>query len=103
MKNCHTTMIASDAAATASAVGLKLGKASCRACNMPKKSAGIFCTFRPSRSLTCESAISTAMPLVKPITTAIGMKRTSVPSRSTPMRNSSTPDNAVAMMRLPRP
>lgn len=64
---------------------------------------GILSMDRPRKSLTCDSPISTAMPLVKPMITAIGMKRTSVPSRSRPMANSSTPEKAVAMIRLGTP
>ena len=71
--------------------------------SMPKKSAGIFGMLRPRKSLSWDRPISTAMPLVKPITTATGMKRTSVPMRNRPMRNSRMPDMAVAMIRLGTP
>ena len=47
--------------------------------------------------------ISTAMPLVKPITTATGMKRIKVPRRNSPIKNNSTPDMAVAKIKLARP
>ncbi|OQC10236.1 MAG: hypothetical protein BWX79_01346 [Alphaproteobacteria bacterium ADurb.Bin100] len=103
MKNCQMTMMASEASATANAAGLKVCSAEPSVDSMPKKSAGMLVTCRPRKSLTCDSAISTAMPLVNPITTAIGMKRISVPSLNRPIRNSSTPDIAVAMMRLASP
>jgi hypothetical protein len=37
-----------------------------------KKSAGILGTVRPSQSRSCDAAISTAMPLVKPMTMLTG-------------------------------
>jgi hypothetical protein len=38
-----------------------------------KKSAGSLGVSSPRNSLTCDSAISTAMPLVKPMTMLTGM------------------------------
>ena len=96
-------MMTSDTAATPSAQGLSVCRLAHSAPTMPKKSPGILSMDRPRKSLTCDSPISTAMPLVKPMITAIGMKRTSVPSRSRPMANSSTPEKAVAMIRLGTP
>lgn len=40
---------------------------------------------------TCESAISTAMPLVKPMTMLTGTKRTRLPRRKAPIATSRTP------------
>ena len=100
---CQSTMTASEAAATASAQPLKVSRCVHSVLTMPKKSPGILAMRRPRKSLICDSATSTAMPLVKPMMTATGMKRTSVPSRSSPIRNKKTPDMAVAMMRLPTP
>ena len=102
MRNQPTT---NDKDARASSKAAKLTV--CRFCHrvfkMPKKSAGMAATFRPRKSLICDSMISTAMPLVKPITTATGMNRISVPRRNKPIKNSSTPDMAVAKIRLARP
>ena len=101
--NCHSTSRPRQAKANKVAVPLKLGRAACSVASMPKKSAGILLVRRPKKSLICDNAISTAMPLVKPITTATGMKRTRVPSLNRPIANSITPDMAVAMIRLARP
>jgi len=70
---------------------------------MPNRSAGTCVTCSPKKSLICDSPISTAMPLVKPITTATGMNRTSTPRRNIPSKNNITPDIAVAMIRLATP
>ena len=69
----------------------------------PTKSAGMLCTCRPKKSFTCDTMISTAMPLVKPITTATGIKRIKVPKRSRPMASSMRPDMAVATIKLAKP
>lgn len=42
-----------------------------------EKIAGILSTFMPKKSLNCDRAMSTAMPLVKLMTTDTGMKRES--------------------------
>ena len=73
------------------------------ACACAKKSAGTFSMRRPSRSLICETAISTAMPLVKPMTIETGIRRTSAPSLSQPRASSSTPASTVAISRLATP
>ena len=70
---------------------------------MPKKSAGMLPTFSPKKSLICDSPTNTAMPLVKPITTDIGIKRIKLPSLNKPMANSNTPDMAVAMIKFATP
>ena len=103
MKNCQMMMMASEHSAIPSATGFTVCKVAPSVDSIPKKSAGMAATRSPMKSLTCDSAISTAMPLVKPITTAIGMNRIRVPSLNNPIRNSSTPDIAVAMIRLPKP
>src|SRR6218665_3718126 len=59
-----------------------MGCVSVRSCE--KKLPGMWVMDRPSQSLTCDNAISTAMPLVKPMTMLTGTKRTSVPSRKNP-------------------
>ena len=100
---CQTTITANEPSASHSACGFQVPQCADRVCTMPKKSAGMLATRRPRKSLICDTMISTAMPLVKPMTTATGMKRISVPSRISPMTNSITPDKAVAMMRLASP
>ena len=100
---CQPTTIASDASASPTAQGLKVCRWPHSAPRMPKKSPGILGMARPRKSFTCDSPISTAMPFVKPMITATGMKRTSVPSLNSPIRNSSTPDSAVARIRLATP
>ena len=102
-QRCQPMMTASDTSATPSAHGLIVCRCPHSAPRMPKKSPGILGMCRPRKSFTCDSAISTAMPLVKPMITEMGMKRTSVPSLNSPIKNRSTPDSAVAMMRLPTP
>ena len=100
---CQPSSTSTPALARPSAQGLKSPKCWPRVCKMPQKSAGILGTFSPKKSLICDSATNTAMPLVKPITTATGMKRIRVPSLSRPMANNNTPDMAVAKIRLATP
>src|SRR6218665_531058 len=78
-----------------------MGCVSVRSCE--KKLPGMWVMDRPSQSLTCDNAISTAMPLVKPMTMLTGTKRTSVPSRKNPSSSSSTPAQAVAINNFARP
>ncbi len=99
----HTTRPSTHSAPSPSANGLRLWMWLPIASIWPKKLAGIFSMSSPSRSRTCESAMSTAMPLVKPMTTVTGTYRTSVPSRNRPSRNSSTPALAVEISRLATP
>ena len=79
----------------------------CSACHSTlicaKNSAGIFSVVSPRKSLNCESRISTAMPLVKPLITDTGMKRIQVPMRSSPMVSSITPAINVQISRLATP
>ena len=67
-----------------------------------KNSSGIV-TSRPRKSFSCDSRISTAMPLVKPITIDTGMKRIRPPSRSAPIAKSSTPAATVQTIRFATP
>ena len=67
-----------------------------------KNSSGILMSS-PRKSLTCESRIRIAMPLVKPITIDTGMKRMRLPSRSAPMRKSRKPAPIVQIARLATP
>ena len=68
----HTTSPSTHRPPSPSAYGLRLWMWLEMAPIWPKKLAGILSMSRPSRSRTCESAISTAMPLVNPITTVTG-------------------------------
>ncbi len=57
----------------------------------------------PAKSLTWKSRISTAMPLVKPMTIDMGMKRMSPPRRPRPIASSRTPAAIVHTTRLATP
>src|SRR6218665_3492 len=52
---------------------------SVRSCE--KKLPGMWVMDRPSQSLTCDNAISTAMPLVKPMTMLTGTNPTTLPTQ----------------------
>src|SRR6218665_2585820 len=78
-----------------------MGCVSVRSCE--KKLPGMWVMDRPSQSLTCDNAISTAMPLVKPMTMLTGTKRTSVPSRKNPSSSTRPPAAARADHRLAPP
>ena len=54
---------------------------------------------KPKKSLICVEAISTAMPLVNPITTGRGIKRTAEPSPVRPITSRMTPAISVTMAR----
>ncbi|GAB1459214.1 hypothetical protein MASR2M50_09880 [Thauera sp.] len=99
----HATRIASDTTATATVGRCRVGSAAASAPILAKNSPGRSAICRPRKSLICEMKITTAMPLVKPITTDSGMKRIMLPRRSAPMANSSTPDIIVAMSRFCTP
>ena len=94
---------ASDPAPTATVAGSMLGRAVHSAAILAKNSPGRFSICRPRKSLICEMKITTAMPLVKPITTDSGMKRIMLPRRSAPRANSRMPDIMVAMSRFCTP
>src|SRR6218665_3821985 len=72
-----------------------MGCVSVRSCE--KKLPGMWVMDRPSQSLTCDNAISTAMPLVKPMTMLTGTKRTSVPSRKNPGNQGRHPRAGLAV------
>lgn len=57
----------------------------------------------PSRSLTCPTAITTAMPAVKPVTTGYGRNWIIRPSRASPSRNRIAPAIIVASINPPGP
>ena len=87
----------------ANAYGLKVSRCCHSDCSCAKKSPGSLSMRSPSRSRSCEKAISTAMPLVKPMMIDTGTKRTSAPSLNSPSRNSTTPARAVEISRLVSP
>ncbi|MNK63371.1 hypothetical protein D3C87_825860 [compost metagenome] len=99
----HASSPSTQASPSAKACGLKVSSRSAIACSCENTSAGMRSTVRPSRSFSCDSRISTAMPLVKPTTIDSGTKRTSRPSPNSPAMNSSTPAQAVAISRLATP
>ena len=59
--------------------------------------------FRPKKSLIWERPMSTAIPLVKPITIETGINRMKLPILKSPIRNRNMPEKKVAMSRLPTP
>ncbi len=69
----HSHSSTNEAPPIATACQFTLPRCSHSAPICEKKSAGILSIFRPSRSFNCDSAISTAMPLVKPMMIATGM------------------------------
>ena len=70
---------------------------------LAKNSPGSWSMVRPRKSLICEMKMTTAMPLVKPMTMGSGMKRISEPRRSAPIANSSAPASMVAASKPLRP
>jgi SulP family sulfate permease len=64
---------------------------------------GTLIRFIPIAVVTGFTTGIAAMPVVKPVTTAIGMKRISVPMRQAPITKSSTPAIIVAISRLGTP
>ena len=66
-------------------------------------SLGTSSTARPKKSLICVEAISTAMPLVKPIVTGRGMYRTAEPRPVSPIKSSIAPAIAVHINRPETP
>ena len=101
--SCHITSKAKQAIDKVNACVLMLAIFCESVVRIPKKSAGIASIRRPKKSLICETMIKTAMPLVKPITTATGINRMSEPKRSKPMISNMTPDIAVAMIKFAKP
>ena len=74
-----------------------------RALTLPKNSPGMCSIWRPRKSLIWARKITTAMPLVKPITTVLGMKRIRLPMRKTPIATSMAPASMVATSRFCTP
>ena len=101
--NCQVMIRPRQADASTTATPFTVPIAPASTAVMPKKLAGMVGVTSPRKSRTCESAINTAMPLVNPVTTATGTKRIKVPSLNMPIRNNSTPDMAVAKIRLATP
>ncbi len=69
----QTNSNSSDSMATISATGLTVCACAARVLICAKKSPGMRAISRPKKSFSCDSAISTAMPLVKPITIGTGI------------------------------
>ena len=86
--NSTTSVTAPSAAVAGATVGSASQRTFMRSTNSPGAAPSV---ERPRKSLICVLAISTAMPLVKPITTGRGMKRTVEPRRAAPSAIRSTP------------
>ncbi len=67
------------------------------------KWSGTWSSFRPSRSLIWRTAITVAMPEVKPVVTGNGMNSMSFPMRSRPMPMSKSPASRPDMSRPESP
>ena len=91
---------ASEAADTATVGKWTVCAAPSSASILPKNSPGILSIDSPRKSLICEMKITTAIPLVKPITTDTGMKRIMLPRRKAPIASSIIPDIIVAISRF---
>ena len=88
---------------SATLCGLVVGSPAHSASTLAKNSAGSASMRSPKNSLTWDSRISTAMPLVKPLITEMGMKRIHVPSLAMPMASSITPAIIVQISRFATP
>ena len=66
-------MIASDAAESATVTRSASGSAERSASMRAKNSLGVEASGRPNASLICVVAMSSAMPLVNPVTIGLGM------------------------------
>ena len=75
-----TRTTASEVAASASAAGFHCGSPAASAVMRLKNSLGGSGMARPRKSLICVAAMSSAMPLVNPITTGLGMNFTARPN-----------------------
>ena len=73
------------------------------ASHFARKCAGTAPIRRPSRSLTCDEKMMTAIPLVKPVTTGYGMNLIAPPKRARPNTISMTPAMIVTIVRPSRP
>jgi len=93
----------SEPSPSASAAKLVVPMCSAIACMRVKNSLGFSGIFSPKKSLICVEAISSAMPLVNPITMGRGMKRTAAPSPVNPRNNRITPAIMVTMNSPERP
>ncbi len=91
--------MASVAPARAVAAGDHVGIASASARPRAMNSVGTLVMRRPNTSRICVLAISTAMPLVKPITTGCGMNFTAEPAPVAPITIRMTPAIIVHMNR----
>jgi hypothetical protein len=98
MSRFHTMMSASTPAATS-----VVGSDAVSACIVSSAILGTSspgtgpCSVIPKKSLICVLAMTSAMPLVNPMTTGLGMKRTAVPDPVSPMITRTTPAIIVHM------
>ena len=96
-------MTSSEPSPTPAAAGATVPQCSAIDRSRPRKSPGTRSMRRPKKSLICVLAMSTAMPLVKPMTTGRGKYLTAVPSPVSPSRSSITPAISVHMKSPSRP
>ncbi len=95
--NGQSRMIPSESPPTRAVVGSMEFKCAPSFSMRGRNSLGTVPTFNPRKSRICVEAISTAMPLVNPIVTGRGMKRTAVPNPVAPITISRTPAIAVTI------
>ncbi|MFT3915000.1 MAG: hypothetical protein QM704_13050 [Anaeromyxobacteraceae bacterium] len=68
-----------------------VGAARTKATTRSAKCSGVCSSRRPRRSFTCSTAMTVAMPAVKPVVTGCGMNSMSFPIRRRPIPMSRTP------------
>ena len=68
-----------------------------------KKSDGSLSICKPKASLICDKPINTAMPLVKPMMIATGIKRIKLPTLNSPMVTNNMPAKNVESIKLATP
>ena len=87
------------------AIAYQLAEPRCAAydCHFSTNGAGTAPMRRPSTSLTWLEKITTAIPLVKPITTGCGTNLIAAPIRAAPSAMRSTPAMSVATVRPSTP
>jgi hypothetical protein len=100
----HTTMSRTTPIPTAAVRGDAAPTFRASTSTRPMKSPGTGCaSVMPRKSLICVLAMTSAMPLVNPITTGRGMNLTAVPVPVMPRTTSSTPAIIVHMKRPSTP
>jgi hypothetical protein len=91
MVNAGPTRERSAAMATAAVSGSIVRHAPAYASHFSTTSGGTLASWSPRKSFTWLEKITTAMPLVNPVTTGCGMKRIALPIRVRPRITRRTP------------